>query len=190
VPVAVVGDAAVDGVAGVVGAGGDHQRTAVERGYALKEAQSLGCEGMAREVGAGRDAHVARSPGSRGGTQRRHDVARRGVGVPACPGEDVLHVPVGVVVGEQGSAQIAGGARGAYVLDEDVAMWLASGWWVSLRNQFAKSPDVATEILTSVEDELAEFTARLSDARGERTEGLTAELFGTVFDAEGPDYWR
>jgi hypothetical protein len=77
-----------------------------------------------------------------------------------------------------------------YRLDEDVAMWLPSGWWVSLRNHFAKAPDVATEILTSVQDRLGEVTAALSDARGKRTEELTAELFGTVFRAEGPDPWR
>ena len=77
-----------------------------------------------------------------------------------------------------------------YRLDEDVAMWLPSEWWVSLRNHFAKVPDVATEILTSVQGRLTEVTAQLSDARGERTEELTAELFGTVFRAEGPDYWR
>jgi hypothetical protein len=77
-----------------------------------------------------------------------------------------------------------------YRLDEDVAMWLPSGWWVSLRNQFARAPDVATEILTSVQDRLAHVTSQLSDARGERTEELTAALFSTVFHAEGRDYWR
>ncbi len=77
-----------------------------------------------------------------------------------------------------------------YGLDEDVAIWLPSDWWVSLRNEFAKAPDVATEILTSVGDQLDEITAQLSDARGERTEQLTEALFGTVFHAQGPDHWR
>lgn len=75
-------------------------------------------------------------------------------------------------------------------LDEEVAIWLPSGWWVSLRNQFRQAPEVATEILSSVDDELAEATALLSAARGRRTEELSADLFGKVFRAEGPDYWR
>jgi hypothetical protein len=75
-------------------------------------------------------------------------------------------------------------------LDEDVAMWLPSGWWVSLRNQFAAAPDVARQVLASVESELADVTAQLRDARGERTAQLTTALFATVFRAEGPDHWR
>ena len=75
-------------------------------------------------------------------------------------------------------------------LDEDIAMWLASGWWVTFRNQFADAPGVATEIVASAEDQLTELTAELHGARGARTEALTAELFDAVFPAEGPDYWR
>jgi hypothetical protein len=63
-------------------------------------------------------------------------------------------------------------------------MWLPSGWWLSLRNQVRQAPDVATEILDSVDDELADTTALLSAARGRRTEELSADLFGTVFRAE------
>ena len=80
--------------------------------------------------------------------------------------------------------------RPRYGLNEDVAIWLPSRWWVSLRNEFARAPDVAIEILTSVQDPLAEVTGQLSGARGERTEQLTEELFATVFQAAGPDYWR
>jgi hypothetical protein len=41
-------------------------------------------------------------------------------------------------------------------LDRDVAVWLPSGWWVTLRNQFARAPDAAMEILKSVEQPLCE----------------------------------
>lgn len=34
-------------------------------------------------------------------------------------------------------------------LDEDVEMWLDTGWWVTLRNQFALAPCVANEIILS-----------------------------------------
>lgn len=69
-------------------------------------------------------------------------------------------------------------------------MWLRSGWSVSFRNQFAQAPDVATEILRSVEAQLAELTAELTTARGARTEELTRELFATEFLARGRHYWR
>jgi hypothetical protein len=42
--------------------------------------------------------------------------------------------------------------RKRFRLDRDVALWLPSGWWVSLRNQFAQAADVATKIVESVED--------------------------------------
>ena len=77
-----------------------------------------------------------------------------------------------------------------YRLDQDVAVWLPSGWWVSLRNQFAQAPDVATEILKSVEHSLSEITGHLTTARGARTEELTRDLFAVTLDARGPDYWR
>lgn len=75
-------------------------------------------------------------------------------------------------------------------LDEDVALWLASGWWVSLRNQFARAPDVATEIVGSVADSLTHLTTRAQNARGRETEAVTAEIFAMSLRAEGPDYWR
>jgi hypothetical protein len=77
-----------------------------------------------------------------------------------------------------------------YRLDADVAIWLPSGWWVSLRDRFARAPDVATGILESIEDPLSEITGRLTTARGERTEQLTRELFATTFQATGRDHWR
>ena len=69
-------------------------------------------------------------------------------------------------------------------------MRLTSGWSVSFRNQFAQAPDVATEILNSIEDALSEVTAELTTARGARTEELTRDLFATTFHAKGRDYWR
>ena len=69
-------------------------------------------------------------------------------------------------------------------------MRLTSGWSVSFRNQFAHAPDVATEILESVESALSEVTANLTTARGARTEQLTRDLFATTFHAKGRDYWR
>ena len=75
-------------------------------------------------------------------------------------------------------------------LNEEVALWLDSGWWVTLRNQFAQAPDVAVELLGSVADDLAKLTARLTDARGQEAKTLSAELFARRFEAIGPDYWR
>lgn len=75
-------------------------------------------------------------------------------------------------------------------LNEDVALWLASGWWVSLRNQFATAPDVAAEIVRSVAGSLSDLTARAQNARGRDTEAVTAEVFATALTATGPDYWR
>jgi hypothetical protein len=75
-------------------------------------------------------------------------------------------------------------------LDRDVALWLKSGWWVTLRNQFAQAPEVAVEILGSAAEELSGITAHLTTARGEQTEALTRELFASDFLATGPDYWR
>jgi hypothetical protein len=77
-----------------------------------------------------------------------------------------------------------------YRLDQAVAVWLPSGWWVSLRNQLAQAPEVGTQILESVEHPLSEITAELGTARGARTEELTRDLFAVTFDASGPDYWR
>lgn len=72
-------------------------------------------------------------------------------------------------------------------LDEDVAVWLESGWWVSLRNQFAQAPEVAATILASAASTL---TAEATGARGKDAEAVTRKLFSTTFEAAGPDYWR
>ena len=69
-------------------------------------------------------------------------------------------------------------------------MRLTSGWSVSFRNEFAQAPDVAIEILDSIESALSEVTAKLTTARGARTEELTRDLFATTFHAKGRDYWR
>ena len=74
-------------------------------------------------------------------------------------------------------------------LDQDVAMWLSSGWWVTLRNHFARAPDVALPILASIDIPLSAVTAAASDARGASTDELTRDLFATIFEATGPDYW-
>ncbi len=75
-------------------------------------------------------------------------------------------------------------------LDEDAALRLTSGWLVNFRNEFAKSPDVATEIIESADDALSQLTAELTAARGPRTEELTRELFETTFHAKGRNCWR
>ena len=49
-------------------------------------------------------------------------------------------------------------------LDTDVAVWLASGWRVSLRNQFAEAPDVASAILASRAEPLSAVTAEATNA--------------------------
>jgi hypothetical protein len=74
-----------------------------------------------------------------------------------------------------------------YRLDQDVALWLPSGWWVSLRNQFAAAPDVASAIVGSVADELGAMTSRATDSEGAEAEAVTRELFETEFRATGPD---
>src|SRR5580698_6491228 len=48
-------------------------------------------------------------------------------------------------------------------LDEDVVLWLDSGWWVTLRNEFARAPGVALRALESIAGELSAITA---DPRG------------------------
>lgn len=85
-------------------------------------------------------------------------------------------------------------------LDQDVVMWLASGWWVSLRNQFAQAPDVAVTIVQSAAAPLSAVTHEFTMARGARTNELSRELFAwdqrrevrrtVAFEATGPDYWR
>jgi hypothetical protein len=75
-------------------------------------------------------------------------------------------------------------------LDEDVALWLSSGWWITLRNQFALAPCVAMEILNSVTEDLASITAKANQARGADAEALNRKLSDSAFSGEGPNYWR
>lgn len=75
-------------------------------------------------------------------------------------------------------------------LDEDVAVWLESGWWVSLRNQFAQAPEVAATILASAASTLSTLTAETTGARGRDAEAVARKLFSTTVEAAGPDYWR
>jgi hypothetical protein len=74
-------------------------------------------------------------------------------------------------------------------LDEDVVMWLSSGWWVSLRNQFSAAPCVAMEVLNSVADELSSITVDATEARGSNAAEVSERLFATTFTGEGPAYW-
>jgi hypothetical protein len=74
-------------------------------------------------------------------------------------------------------------------LDEEVAMWLDSGWWVTLRNQFAQVPTVAFQILQSVADDLSRLTGAATTARGIDAEEVTLRVFSTTLEADGPAYW-
>jgi hypothetical protein len=74
-------------------------------------------------------------------------------------------------------------------LDEDVAMWLSSGWWVTLRNQFSTARCVAMEVLNSVADELSSITAEATEARGSNAAEVSERLFATTFTGEGPAHW-
>lgn len=89
------------------------------------------------------------------------------------------------------NVQVVVGAPGRprYGLDRDVALTLDSGWWVTLRNQFADAPCVALEILESVRRDLSEITAEATEAYFGEADAVTKELFARVFSATGPDYW-
>ena len=72
-------------------------------------------------------------------------------------------------------------------LDRDVVVWLESGWWVSLRNQFAEAPDAAAAIVASIAGAVSALTAEATGARGRDAEVVTQKLFSTTFEATGPD---
>jgi hypothetical protein len=74
-------------------------------------------------------------------------------------------------------------------LDEDVALVLDSGWWVTLRNQFARAAPVAIEILGLAKDALTEATAQANAASGEAARELWERLRFSAFHATSPDYW-
>ena len=75
-------------------------------------------------------------------------------------------------------------------LNEEVAVWLDSGWWVTFRNQFALAPCVGTEIIQSLANQLSALTEEANSARGEDAAELTHRVFSTTFHGEGPAYWR
>ena len=75
-------------------------------------------------------------------------------------------------------------------LNEVVAVWLDSGWWVTFRNQFALAPCVGTEIIQSVATDLSAVTEEANSARGSDATELSQRLFATTFHGEGPAYWR
>jgi hypothetical protein len=74
-------------------------------------------------------------------------------------------------------------------LDEDVAIWLGSGWWVAFRNQFACAADVGQQIVGSAAEQLSTITDEATAARGTDAEVVTQGLFSTTFTATGPAYW-
>ena len=68
-------------------------------------------------------------------------------------------------------------------LDEDVILWVDSGWWVTLRNDFARAREVARQIVGSISRELSAIT---DDPRG----ADAAVVFATTFETTGPRHWR
>jgi hypothetical protein len=79
--------------------------------------------------------------------------------------------------------------RSRHGLDDDVAMWLPSGWWVTLRNQFAQAPDVALAVVRSASESLSAATEEADIARGTESHDLWRRLLATTFEATAPDYW-
>jgi hypothetical protein len=79
-----------------------------------------------------------------------------------------------VVLGAEGESRTG--------LDEQVVLWLDSGWWVTLRNDFARAPEVARQIVGSITRELSAITA---DPRGAEA----TVVFASTFETTGPDYW-
>ena len=85
---------------------------------------------------------------------------------------------------------VVGAPDRAGSLDEgEVALWLSSGWWVTLRNQFSIAPGVAIEVVNSIADQLSSITAEANVARGSDAAAVTKRLFSTTFGGEGPAYW-
>lgn len=73
--------------------------------------------------------------------------------------------------------------------DENVVLWLPSGWWVTLRHEFAAAPRTATAIVVSAIEQLSNFTSRATDARGEEASALQVEWEERRFEAVGPAIW-
>lgn len=74
--------------------------------------------------------------------------------------------------------------------NETVALWLDSGWWISLRNQFAQAPEVAVIILRSVSDDLSAATAEATNTRGKQASEVELTVSSLLLDATGHDRWR
>jgi hypothetical protein len=73
--------------------------------------------------------------------------------------------------------------------DLSVAMYLTSGWWVTLRHEFAAAPRAAEMIVASAADELAAITDRATGARGTDATEIASELASRRFRATGPAAW-
>ena len=67
--------------------------------------------------------------------------------------------------------------------DERVVLWLDSGWWVTLRNDFERALDIARRIVGNITAELSAIT---DDPRGPEA----AAVFASVFETCDPDRWR
>jgi hypothetical protein len=80
-------------------------------------------------------------------------------------------------------------ATGGFPYGEDCSIWLASGWGVRLRNQFARAPAVAADIVDSIADELSAITAEANGTTASATSALWERLRTTTFRATGPGYW-
>ena len=75
-------------------------------------------------------------------------------------------------------------------LNEDVVLWLDSGWWVTLRNQFAGAPDVAISILRPAANGLSRFIELVSAGESGQHEALLERVHAISIETPGPDYWR
>jgi hypothetical protein len=76
-------------------------------------------------------------------------------------------------------------------LDEDVVLWLDSGWWVTLRNQFAQAPSVAATLLRSGADELSRLTDRVTAGAPRAAGGeFWQEVAVITIEVRGPNCWR
>ncbi len=91
-----------------------------------------------------------------------------------CDGKPLGGNNIQVVLGAPGETRIG--------LDEDVVLWLDSGWWVTVRNEFARAPDVARRVLESVADDLSAITA---DPQGAEA----PVVFQSTFQGTGPRHW-
>lgn len=68
-------------------------------------------------------------------------------------------------------------------------MTLTSGWGVWFRNDFARAPDIAAQIVGTVDAELSRVTAELGHATAAETRPVSERVLAMAFRATGPDYW-